>query len=939
MRATIQGATEEPLGKRGSKHANVVLLLACSIRSTKKERKNWFALVYVQEDFRTEMFATAGFFRAMMLSNGPRHACSVNRLHEVHNDNYGPGGFHQANGTQNIYYCGHVIAGNSRQESVIQGGISSSEESCDVQLANNGPKFGRELEPYQAIIDSLSRIRQQVLSFSHHFPFDNTIARVGIEADELEPLVRCVARTIYRINEASPMFTAHSIFSFIQTHAFEVNASLNELQNDLDQFKLCQDSPEGVGMIAFRWPSLARCLRERFRLCRVEMTQFLRILIASHFLDMIGIKNGILGKLITNLPLAWDLRHPRVDTIWVREPAGINWYTIPLRFCETWKDFVTVIHQYCRNGPEMEYIRRGNWAIIHEADNNIVEQKTFTSVVKAEMKFDIGIIVQLLSATLRTCPQCGHYNEVSQPVNGWIHCPSPKVPKRKPIENVQTASEGGDNTAAETESTQSLLPRNKNARTELVDVASVSTKTTSISVKELPLSSHIAGKERPALSCLNTKFHRILANAPHSPRLDENQVPKGEMGETAQSCVGNIRDDNLATPVAIVKKLAAGNQQLSRCLKEFSKKYRPYKDKQIFCSSATEAKRKMYKSVIKQALAYATTINLSIGVAKKGMGISRNGADALALKDDRVDWIVQSMLDTANQALEDVQGISKRFGSIRVSLYETMISPNNIPLPQGENAGDEAPHRVTPQAILDHFIYIVTEFVNWWTSLRIDVDRLKGTIKYYAKHPEISAQVRWHWITMEGHYQAYHSEGETLGFSWALHEAIRVSDGMVLWIMLYFQIPWRINCDSDRSSIRRQKQVAYVCRKLLSRRLVVGGPYSPAFYLGRLTAALGHLATYHARKGNSGEVLHTVTELIHCIFSDNAMSIEEYPPLSLTWIQDVLPVDFLPENTNFAFMNDARVVQSHAAVLAGATKTLSSVGNYGVARLVASPYG
>ncbi|KAF4581789.1 hypothetical protein EYR40_002807 [Pleurotus pulmonarius] len=168
----------------------------------------------------------------------------------------------------------------------------------------------------------------------------------------------------------------------------------------------------------------------------------------------------------------------------------------------------------------------------------------------------------------------------------------------------------------------------------------------------------------------------------------------------------------------------------------------------------------------------------------------------------------------------------------------------------------------------------------------------------------------------------------------ALREAIRVSDDMVLWIMLYFPIPWRINCDSDRTSIKRQKQIACICRKLLSRRLAVGGPYSPTFYLGRLTAALGHLATYHARKGNSDAALHGITELIHCIFSDNAMTIEEYAPASPTWIQDVLPVSFLPASTSFAFMNDARVVQSHAAVLAVTTRTLTSIGNYNVARLV-----
>ncbi|KAF4564062.1 hypothetical protein EYR36_003313 [Pleurotus pulmonarius] len=191
-----------------------------------------------------------------------------------------------------------------------------------------------------------------------------------------------------------------------------------------------------------------------------------------------------------------------------------------------------------------------------------------------------------------------------------------------------------------------------------------------------------------------------------------------------------------ASQADVVKLLTVTNRQTFECLKVFCEKYQPYKEKRIFCSSATEAKRKMYKSVVKQALVYTSTINVSIGIAEKGMGISRNAADALALKDDCADWIVQPMLDTANQALEDVQSILKRFRSIRVSLYETMkgISPNNTPLPPGENAGDDAPHRVTPQ------------------------DRLKGTIEYYAKHPEISEQVRQRWIAMEGHYQAYHSE-------------------------------------------------------------------------------------------------------------------------------------------------------------------------------------
>ncbi|KAF4581784.1 hypothetical protein EYR40_002802 [Pleurotus pulmonarius] len=233
---------------------------------------------------------------------------------------------------------------------------------------------------------------------------------------------------------------------------------------------------------------------------------------------------------------------------------------------------------------------------------------------------------------------------------------------------------------------------------------------------------------------------------------------------------------NQASQADVVKLLTETNRQTFECLKVFCEKYQPYKEKSMFSSTASKVKGKTYKSVVKQALVYTSTISVSIGIAEKGMGISRNAAEALTLKGERTDWIVQPMLETTNSALNDAQNILKSFRSIRVSLYETMrgISPGSTLLPpEGTPTGNEVAHRVTAQelrkmdenrltdvtlAVLDHFVYIVTELVKWWTSLRVDVDRLKGMIEYYANHPEISEQVRQRWIAMEGHYQAYHSE-------------------------------------------------------------------------------------------------------------------------------------------------------------------------------------
>ncbi|KAG5219400.1 Carbohydrate esterase protein [Salix suchowensis] len=288
-----------------------------------------------------------------MPSNDNHQQDTSNTPGEVLNNNHGPGTFNQANGTQNInvYHCSHTAG--------YQGGAveEDANSECHDRRAGSDTRpirrlhHGRELEPYQSIIDSISRISQHVQSFSPLFPRNSTIAGICNEADEIALLIRCVAEQFVR---------------------------------------------------------LSRCPRRSYPTPSS---------LASHALD---IRDAELGELIASLPFSGDLHHPSVDAIWVREPAGQDWYSIPLRFCETWTDFAMVIYQYCRNGPEIEYIRQGNWAIVHVEDNHIIDQTSFTSILKSEMRFDIGVIVQLLSAALRTCPQCGHHNKGKATVDGWI---------------------------------------------------------------------------------------------------------------------------------------------------------------------------------------------------------------------------------------------------------------------------------------------------------------------------------------------------------------------------------------------------------------------------------------------------------------------------------------------------------------------------------------
>ncbi|KAF7421338.1 hypothetical protein PC9H_011861 [Pleurotus ostreatus] len=132
---------------------------------------------------------------------------------------------------------------------------------------------------------------------------------------------------------------------------------------------------------------------------------------AIRALDTVSVE---MGELVAELSSARGLRSPTADTIWVREPTGSRWLTIPrhsakrggyyqdprshIHVCFTpscSQDFPAVIYDLRvlhRDGPEIEYIRRGNRAAVRDANNTIIDQTQFTSVLKPEMRFDIGVI-------------------------------------------------------------------------------------------------------------------------------------------------------------------------------------------------------------------------------------------------------------------------------------------------------------------------------------------------------------------------------------------------------------------------------------------------------------------------------------------------------------------------------------------------------------------
>lgn len=71
--------------------------------------------------------------------------------------------------------------------------------------------------------------------------------------------------------------------------------------------------------------------------------------------------------------------------------------------------------------------------------------------------------------------------------------------------------------------------------------------------------------------------------------------------------------------------------------------------------------------------------------------------------------------------------------------------------------GDEDLLQLTV-AVLDRFVLIVGNFIDWWSDLQTNVGSLTTSIEFMRKNPAISARVRTQWDDVEKQYKFYSSE-------------------------------------------------------------------------------------------------------------------------------------------------------------------------------------
>jgi hypothetical protein len=131
-----------------------------------------------------------------------------------------------------------------------------------------------------------------------------------------------------------------------------------------------------------------------------------------------------------------SFHHIQANTVLVVDHLGRN-IPIPTIFCSDWnvgflshcytvagshifitQGFDYIINRYCENAIGFDFIRRGEYKIIH--NNKVIESSKFANTAGSETKFEISIVMRQTESFTKSCPQCGKFNYDAAVICGWI---------------------------------------------------------------------------------------------------------------------------------------------------------------------------------------------------------------------------------------------------------------------------------------------------------------------------------------------------------------------------------------------------------------------------------------------------------------------------------------------------------------------------------------
>ncbi|KAF4596150.1 hypothetical protein EYR40_008163 [Pleurotus pulmonarius] len=213
-------------------------------------------------------------------------------------------------------------------------------------------------------------------------PSSRKISDLRSDIEDFLQVVICMGSAMDFICNTTPQLSSNSFVERITRRAFGWSRHLKQLPADIRGYQThigCYiDADSCLRRIFlsifedYRWRPWLRNMRAFVRRSSFSSKVSLAVLSTPACKKIFG---EALRSLIeeSNLLSTPEIENLTVNTFW---------------------DLQHVLSHLCQNGPEEDYIYLGNWEIVHIGDDMVIDKDLFAKTVKAEMRFDISIILR-----------------------------------------------------------------------------------------------------------------------------------------------------------------------------------------------------------------------------------------------------------------------------------------------------------------------------------------------------------------------------------------------------------------------------------------------------------------------------------------------------------------------------------------------------------------
>ncbi|KAF4571655.1 hypothetical protein EYR36_008998 [Pleurotus pulmonarius] len=205
-------------------------------------------------------------------------------------------------------------------------------------------------------------------------PSSRKISDLRSDIEDFLQVVICMGSAMDFICKTTPQLSSNSFVERITRRAFGWSRHLKQLPADI----------RGSFSPSLRGLPLAPMVTEYESVC------------SAQFLFIKSLTRGVVDPCLQeDIWRSVEKPHRRIKlAVDPGDRKSYREYILGLTASRLGLDLQHVLSHLCQNGPEEDYIYLGNWEIVHIEDDMVIDKDLFAKTVKAEMRFDISIILR-----------------------------------------------------------------------------------------------------------------------------------------------------------------------------------------------------------------------------------------------------------------------------------------------------------------------------------------------------------------------------------------------------------------------------------------------------------------------------------------------------------------------------------------------------------------